>query len=154
MAYETSVPALADLLASYGDSNKDGAALCRSKRAWPTSPMPRCTSLLPQGILEVPGGIIDVQEGIIDVQEGIIDVQEGIIDVQRGIIDLQRGIIDVHWASAEVQAPGVLASSSLRVSPYTFTFAGPAIFTDSLTPASYFLKFSANMSASWVALAS
>ena len=38
--------------------------------------------------------------------------------------------------------------------PYAFTLLGPAAFTDSLTPDSYFLKFSANMSASWVALAS
>ncbi len=38
--------------------------------------------------------------------------------------------------------------------PYTRTLPGPAAFTPSLTPDSYFLKFSANMSASWVALAS
>lgn len=37
---------------------------------------------------------------------------------------------------------------------YTRTLPGPAAFTASLTPDSYFLKFSANMSARWVALAS
>jgi hypothetical protein len=68
MAYEASAPALADLLASSGDPNKDGAALCRSKRAWPTSPLPRCTSLLPQGIIDVQRGSNDVRGGMIDVQ--------------------------------------------------------------------------------------
>jgi hypothetical protein len=37
---------------------------------------------------------------------------------------------------------------------YTRTLPGPAAFTSSLTPDSYFLKFSANMSASWEALVS
>lgn len=45
--------------------------------------------------------------------------------------------------------PGVLA-----VLYPAFTFRGPADLTSSLTWSSYFSKLSANMSASWVALAS
>jgi hypothetical protein len=56
---------------------------------------------------------------------------------------------------------GVLAVPAVLVvlgrgwsGPQTLTLPGPAAFTSSVTPDSYFLKFSANMSASWEALAS